>query len=105
MQHYLEQAAICYLLGLFEASAVVGRTAVAVALGARWQAKKARPAPGPRTGEFLRGLIESSVVEKVITMDQKQMALKVQPAGDDAAHGRRLDATRARASGSGIVLL
>lgn len=45
-------------------------------------------------GTFLTEFAE----EKVITMDQERMALRVKQAGDDAAHGQPIDASRTRSS-------
>ena len=87
VQHLLEQATEAYLLGLFEASAVVARAALEVLLLERWDAKYKEPAPGGETGERLKLLVAAAAQRGVITEPQKSLAVSVKQAGDSAAHG------------------
>jgi len=95
VQHLLEQATEAYLFGLFEASAVVARAALEVALVGRWDAKHKGPAPGAQTGERLKLLVAAAAQRGVITEPQRSLAVRVKQAGDNAAHGGQVDRSRA----------
>jgi hypothetical protein len=95
IQHLLEQATEAYLLELFEASAVVARAALEVALVERWDARQREPAPGGQTGERLKLLVAVAAQRGVITESQRGLAVRVKQAGDSAAHGGQVDGSRA----------
>jgi hypothetical protein len=95
VRHLLRQATEAYLLGLFEASAVVGRASLESALAERWDARQ--PLPGGQTGR-LALLILACAQGKVITETQTRLAGRVKQAGDRAAHGEHIDASQALAA-------
>jgi len=98
LRHLLEQAAEAFLLGLFEASAVLGRAALQVALEDRWDARYGGHAPGGQTTEGMGTLIDVAFARGIITDDQRRLALTVKRAGDSAAHGGEVDGARARSA-------
>lgn len=98
VRHLQEQATETYLLGLFEASAVVGRAALEAALVDRWGAKHRDPVPGGGTGEGLQLLVAAAAQRGVITAAQRSLVIRVKQAGDRAARGGEVDASVARSS-------
>ncbi len=95
VRNLVEQAGEAYLLGLFEASAALGRAAVEVALVERWAARRREPVSGEGSRERWKQLVEVGLQGAAVAETQRNRVMTVKKAGDAAAHGEEVDGSRA----------
>jgi hypothetical protein len=93
----VEQAGEAYVLGLFEASAVVGRAALEVTLVDRWRATRREPPPREGTPERWRILLDAAV-PSAARAEVERWALVVKKVGDAAAHGEEVGESQTRSA-------